>query len=46
VGWDVLWERTTDPMQAMLDSSPQARYYYSDAFSTSDTLWETEEEAK
>jgi len=38
VGWDVLWERTTDPMQAMLDSSPQARYYYSDAFSTYDTL--------
>jgi IS1 family transposase len=38
VGWDVVWQRTSDSMQAMLDSSPQANYYYSDAFATYDTL--------
>lgn len=38
VGWDVVWERTTDAMQAMLDRSPQARRYYSDDFSTYHTL--------
>jgi IS1 family transposase len=34
VGWDVVWDRTTDIMQAMLDRSPQAAVYYSDDFST------------
>jgi len=38
VGWDVLWERTEENMQAMLDRSPQAYVYYSDQFSTYDTL--------
>lgn len=38
VGWDVLWERTTDCLQAMLDRAPQSHYYYSDAFSTYDTF--------
>jgi insertion element IS1 protein InsB len=34
----VLWERTEANMQAMLDRSPQAYYYYSDQFSTYETL--------
>jgi len=38
VGWDVLMERAYDPMQAMLDRSPQAKQYYSDAFAIYDTL--------
>jgi len=38
VGWDVLWERDNENMQALLDRSPQARLYYSDQFSTYDTL--------
>jgi IS1 family transposase len=38
VGWDVVWERDTDALQAMLDRSPQARQSYSDAFSTYGTL--------
>jgi IS1 family transposase len=38
VGWDVVWERTTDKLQAMLDRSPQAQQYYSDAFSTYQSL--------
>jgi insertion element IS1 protein InsB len=38
VGWDVVWERTEESLQALLDSSPQAKTYYSDQFSTYDTL--------
>jgi insertion element IS1 protein InsB len=34
VGWDVVPERTYELMQAMLDRSPQAKQYYSDAFPT------------
>jgi insertion element IS1 protein InsB len=38
VGWDVVWERTTEALQAMLDRAPFARQYYSDAFVTYGTL--------
>jgi insertion element IS1 protein InsB len=38
VGWDVVWERSTDCLQALLDRSPQARWYYSDEFSMYGTL--------
>lgn len=38
VGWDVVWERTTPVMQAMLDRGPQAEQYYSDLFNTYGTL--------
>lgn len=38
VGWDVVWERTSANLQAMLDRAPFARQYYSDAFVTYDTL--------
>jgi len=38
VGWDVVFERDYDQMQAMLDRSPQAKQYYSDAFAVYDTL--------
>jgi IS1 family transposase len=38
VGWPVVWERTTANRQAMLDRSPQAKVYYCDEFSTSETL--------
>ena len=34
----MVWERTEEAMQALLDRSPQALYYYSDQFSTYDTL--------
>jgi insertion element IS1 protein InsB len=34
----VVWDRTYQTMQAMLDRSPQARCYFSDAFSTYETL--------
>lgn len=38
VGWDVVWERTSTHLQAMLDRAPFARQYYSDAFVTYRTL--------
>jgi IS1 family transposase len=38
VGWDVVEERTSQNMQAMLDRSPFAHQYYSDAFATYETL--------
>jgi IS1 family transposase len=38
VAWDVVWERTTPVMQAMLDRGPQANQYYSDEFNTYGTL--------
>ncbi len=33
-GWDVVCDRTTALLQALLDRSPQAARYYSDDFST------------
>jgi len=38
VGWDVVWERTEQVMQAVLDRSPQAYFYFSDQFATYNTL--------
>ena len=32
MGWAVLRERTDQALQAMLDRSPQAQHYFSDAF--------------
>jgi IS1 family transposase len=34
----VLWERTTENLQEMLNRSPKARRYYSDEFKTYQTL--------
>jgi len=38
VGWNVVTERTTDVLQALLDGSPPAKHYFSDQFPTDDTL--------
>ena len=38
VGWDVVWERTKENLQELLDRSPKARRYYSDEFKTYPTL--------
>jgi insertion element IS1 protein InsB len=38
VGWDVVWQRTTDKLQAVVDSSPEATSYFSDQFHTYETL--------
>ena len=34
LGWAIIPERTFEAMQALLDRSPQATWYYSDYFST------------
>jgi len=34
VGWCVVWERTTEALQLMLDASPPAARYFSDGFNT------------
>jgi insertion element IS1 protein InsB len=34
----VVWERSPEVMQALLDHSPQAYFYFSDAFATYNTL--------
>ena len=38
IGWSVQPERTQTDLQAMLDASPQAVWYYSDLFATYKTL--------
>ena len=38
VGWCVVWERTQDIAQALVDAAPQAVLYFSDDFSTYSTL--------
>ena len=38
IGWSVQAERTQTELQAMLDASPQAVWYYSDLFATYKTL--------
>src|SRR5262249_35218805 len=38
VGWDVVWQRSYQALQAMLDRSPQAKQYYLDAFGVYETL--------
>ena len=30
VGWDVVWERTPEALQAVVDQGSRAEYYYSD----------------
>ena len=34
LGWDVVWKRTRDGLQDLIERSPQASQYYSDAFPT------------
>jgi IS1 family transposase len=34
LGWDVVWERTVAGLQDVIERSPQASQYYSDAFPT------------
>ena len=38
VGWAVVWERTSEMVQALVDRSPQAQRYYSDPFPTYQAL--------
>jgi len=35
----VVWQRTQQAIQAMVDEAPKAKWYYSDAFETYSRLW-------
>jgi transposase InsO family protein len=32
LGWAVVWERTQEAIQQMIDEAPKAKWYYSDGF--------------
>jgi IS1 family transposase len=32
LGWVVVWERTQETIQLMIDDAPQAKWYFSDGF--------------
>jgi IS1 family transposase len=39
LGWKVVWERTQQALQDMVDEAPKAQCYYSDAFDAYYRLW-------
>lgn len=39
MGWAVVWERTQEAIQQMVDEAPKARWYYSDGFDAYARLW-------
>jgi len=39
LGFKVVWQRTQDLIQEMVDEAPKAKRYYSDAFDAYDRLW-------
>jgi IS1 family transposase len=39
LSWKVVWERTQQAIQGMVDDATKAQQYYSDAFDAYDRLW-------
>jgi len=39
LGWKVVWHRTQQAIQDMVDDAPKAKWYYSDAFDAYGRLW-------
>jgi insertion element IS1 protein InsB len=39
LGWVVVWERTQEAIQLMVDEAPKAKYYFSDGFKAYGCLW-------
>jgi IS1 family transposase len=39
LGWVVVWERTREAIQLMVDEAPKAKWYYSDGFDAYARLW-------
>jgi len=39
VGWSVVWTRTQEALQHMVDEEPKANWYYSDGFDAYQSLW-------
>jgi insertion element IS1 protein InsB len=39
LGFRLVWQRTQEVIQELVDEAPKAKRYYSDAFETYDRLW-------
>ena len=39
MGWAVVWERTQEAIQQIVDEAPKAKWYYSDGFDAYSHLW-------
>jgi IS1 family transposase len=39
LGWKVLWDRTQEAIQAIVDEAPKAKWYFSDGFDVYYLLW-------
>ena len=39
LGYQVVWQRTQEAIQELVDEAPKAKRYYSDAFDAYDRLW-------
>ena len=39
LGWKVVWERTQEAIQEMVDEAPKADIYYSDGFDAYYRIW-------
>jgi IS1 family transposase len=39
LGWAVVWTRTQEAIQVLIDNAPKARWYYSDGFDAYKWLW-------
>jgi IS1 family transposase len=39
LGYKLVWERTKEEIQTMVDGAPKAKWYFSDAFDAYDRLW-------
>jgi len=39
LGWKVVWHRTQEAIQHLVDDAPKAKRYYSDAFDAYSRLW-------
>ena len=39
MGWVVVWERTQEAIQLMVDDAPKAKWYFSDGFQAYGCLW-------
>jgi IS1 family transposase len=39
LGWEVLWDRSREAIQSIVDRAAKAQWYFSDAFDVYDQLW-------
>ena len=39
LGWKIVWERTQEDLQTVVDDGPKAKWYFSDAFDPYASLW-------